>query len=140
MSDRELERRAEVATLLLDAARQLGESLEPERVYERFHELLGGVLQHDGIVVSSYDERDGLIRCDYAWVEGNVVDPATLPALPLNREGGGMQSLVIVSGEPSLFNDVADRVQNVQGEYTTSIARGWSRRSPNPGRPGRARR
>jgi hypothetical protein len=44
VNERELERKAEVATMLLDAARQLGESLEPERVHERFHELLGGMV------------------------------------------------------------------------------------------------
>ncbi len=136
MGDRELERKAEVATLLLDAARQLGESLEPERVYERFHELLGGVVPHDGIVVSSYDERDGLIRCEYAWVEGNVVDPSALPALPLNREGGGMQSIVIVSGEPSLFNDVAERVRDVQGEYYNVDREGLVERIPESGPAG----
>jgi PAS domain S-box-containing protein len=136
VSDRELERKAEVATLLLDAARQLGESLEPERVYERFHELLGGVVPHDGIVVSSYDERDGLIRCEYAWVEGNVVDPSTLPALPLNREGGGMQSLVIVSGEPSMFNDVAERVRDVQGEYYNVDREGLVQKIPESGPAG----
>ncbi len=136
MGDRELERKAEVATLLLDAARQLGESLEPERVYERFHELLGGVVPHDGIVVSSYDERDGLIRCEYAWVEGNVVDSSTLPALPLNREGGGMQSIVIVSGEPSLFNDVAERVRDVQGEYYNVDREGLVERIPESGPAG----
>ena len=136
MSERELERKAEVATLLLDAARQLGESLEPERVYERFHELLAGVVPHDGIVVSSYDERDGLIRCEYAWVEGNVVDPSALPALPLNREGGGMQSIVIVSGEPSLFNDVAERVRDVQGEYYNVDREGLVQRIPESGPAG----
>jgi len=136
VGDRELERKAEVATLLLDAARQLGESLEPERVYERFHELLGGVVPHDGIVVSSYDERDGLIRCEYAWVEGNVVDPSALPALPLNREGGGMQSIVIVSGEPSLFNDVAERVRDVQGEYYNVDREGLVERIPESGPAG----
>jgi PAS domain S-box-containing protein len=136
VNKRELERKAEVATLLLDAARRLGESLEPERVYERFHELLGGVVPHDGIVVSSYDEREGLIRCEYAWVEGNVVDPATLPALPLNREGGGMQSRVIVSGEPYLFNDVADRVQNVQGEYYNVDREGTVEKIPDSGPAG----
>jgi len=136
VSDRELERKAEVATLLLDAARQLGESLEPERVYERFHELLAGVVPHDGIVVSSYDERDGLIRCEYAWVEGNVVDPSALPALPLNREGGGMQSIVIVSGEPSLFNDVAERVRDVQGEYYNVDREGLVQRIPESGPAG----
>jgi two-component system, OmpR family, phosphate regulon sensor histidine kinase PhoR len=133
VNDRELERKAEVATLLLDAARQLGETLEPERVYERFHELLGDLVPHDGIVVSSFDEHDGLIRCEYAWVEGNLVDPATLPPLPLNREGGGMQSRVILSGEPSLFNDVAERVQDVDGEYYNVDRDGAVERIPESG-------
>jgi len=117
MDERELARKAEVAELLLNAARYFGETLEPERVYERFHELLGDHVPHDGLVVSSYDESDDLIRCEYAWVEGNVVDASTLPPLPLNRSGGGMQSQVIVSGEPILFNDVAERVQQVEGRY-----------------------
>ena len=136
MNNRELERKAEVATLLLDAARRLGESLEPERVYERFHELLRGVVPHDGIVVSSYDDRDGLIRCEYAWVEGNVVDASTLPALPLNREGGGMQSRVIVSGDSYLFNDVAERVQNVEGVYYNVDREGTVQRIPDAGPAG----
>ena len=40
MTEHELERKARVAELLLDAARELGECLEPERIYDRFHELL----------------------------------------------------------------------------------------------------
>jgi len=136
VNDRELERRAEVATLLLDAARQLGETLEPERVYERFHQLLGGLVPHDGIVVSSYEEADGLIRCEYAWVEGNLIDPATLPALPLNRDGGGMQSRVIVSGESSLFNDVEERVRTVDGEYYNVDREGTVEKIPESGAAG----
>ena len=135
VNNRELERTAEVATLLLDAARQLGESLEPERVYERFHELLADVVPHDGIVVSSYDERDDLIHCEYAWVEGNLVDPTTLPALPLNPDGG-MQSRVIVSGEPYLFNDVAERVQSVGGEYYNVDREGTIEKIPESGPSG----
>ena len=101
-----------------------GETLDPERVYERFRELLGDIVRHDGLVVSSYDPRDDLIRCEYAWVEGNLVDPSTLPPLPLNREGGGMQSRVILSGEPFLFNDVAERVQEPGGSVLQRRPRG----------------
>src|SRR5207249_979691 len=111
VDERELERKAEVAELLLDAARQLGETLEPERLYDRFHELLQGAVQHDGVVVSSYDEAEGLIRCEYAWSDGKRVDATILPPLPLNPRGGGMQSRVIVSGEPLLENEVAERVR-----------------------------
>jgi PAS domain S-box-containing protein len=133
---REIERKAELSELLLDAARQLGESLEPELVYERFHELLKAVVPHDGVVVSSYDERDGLIRCEYAWVEGNVVDASTLPPLPLNREGGGMQSRVILGGRPLLFNDVADRVQEPEGTYYNVDREGTVERIPDAGPAG----
>jgi signal transduction histidine kinase len=133
VNNRELRRKAEVAELLLHAARRLGESIEPERVYERFHELLADVIQHDGLIISSYDDRDELIRCEYAWTDGAVLDPSTLPALPLNREGGGMQSRVIVSGEPLLFNDVLERVKKVDGVYYNVDAEGNLQRIPEGG-------
>jgi two-component system phosphate regulon sensor histidine kinase PhoR len=136
VNERELERKAEIAELLLDAARALGETLEPDRVYARFHELLTDVVPHDGVVVSSYDEREGLIRCDYAWVEGNRLDPTILPPVPLNREGGGMQSRVIVSGEPLLVNDVAERVQESEGTYYDVDREGTIRKLPDTGPPG----
>jgi two-component system, OmpR family, phosphate regulon sensor histidine kinase PhoR len=132
---RELQRKAETAELLLDAARQLGETLEPERVYDRFHELLSGSVQHDAVVVSSYEESDGMIRCDYAWVEGNRLDPAVFPPVALNRAGGGMQSRAIVGGEPLLFNDVPERVQG-EGTYYDVDARGTVRKLPESGPPG----
>ena len=136
MDVRELERKAEVAELFLFAARRLGETMEPERVYGRFHELLRDVVAHDAVVVSSYDERDGLIRCDYAWVEGNLLDPQIFPPIALNREGGGMQSLVIVSGEPLLANDVEQRVQSGSGTYYDVDRKGNVRKLPESGPPG----
>src|SRR6266511_819291 len=135
MTDRELERKAQVAEVLLNVARELGEGLEPERVYERFHELLAVVIEHDGLVISSYEPAEGLIRCDYLWNEGNVIDPATLPALRLNREGGGMQSRVIVSGRPFLFNDVPQEVRDHEGVYYNVDKEGRVERIPDSGPP-----
>ena len=133
MDSRELIRKAEVAELLLLAARRLGESVEPERVYERFHELIGDVIQHDGLIVSSYDDRDDTIRCEYAWTDGAVLDAASLPPLKLNREGGGMQSRVIVTGEPVLFENVPERVTTVDGVYYNVDAEGRLERIPDSG-------
>src|SRR2546421_8848967 len=130
------ERKADLAEIMLDAARRLGESLEPERVYDTFHDLLADIVQHDGVVVSSYDDGEGLIRCEYAWVEGNRLDPSIFPALPLNREGGGMQSRVIVSGEPLLVGDVADRVRRAEGTYYDVDREGTMRKVPDSGPPG----
>src|SRR2546423_2684502 len=129
----ELVREAEKARLLLDAARQLGETLEPERVYTRFRELLADVVEHDGVIVSSYEDTDGLIRCDYAWSDGEQLDASRLPPLPLNRDGHGMQSRVIVTGEALLFNDVRDVVQHEPGIYYDVDREGTMRKVPEGG-------
>jgi two-component system, OmpR family, phosphate regulon sensor histidine kinase PhoR len=131
--DRELERKARVAEILLTAARELADGLEPERVYQRFQRLLATVIPHDGLLVSSYDDTDDLIRCDYAWNEGSTVDPSTLPPLPLNRAGGGMQSRVIVSGESFLFNDVPRQVEEREGEFYNVDPDGTLRKIPEAG-------
>jgi PAS domain S-box-containing protein len=123
----------EISEILLDAARELGEILDPERVYERFHELLADAIQHDGLLVSSFDEGDDVIRCEYAWTDGKVLDPATLPPVPLNREGGGMQSRVIVSGEPLLFNDVVERTERPDGVYYNVDREGKVKKIPDSG-------
>src|SRR6266540_95821 len=134
-SDEELAREAAKAGLLLEAARYLGETLDPERVYDRFREILADAVQHDGVVVSSFDERDDLIRCDYAWVEGERLDPAIFPPVELNRSGGGMQSRVIVSGEPLLVNDVGEQVKR-EGTYYDVDRAGTVRKVPESGPPG----
>jgi PAS domain S-box-containing protein len=127
---------AEKAELLLAAARYLNETLELERVYDRFRELLADAVPHGGVIVSSFDPETGLISCDYAWVDGGKIDPAILPPLPLNREGGGMQSRVIVSGEPLLVNDVPERVKDPAGVYYDVDREGRVRKLPEEGPPG----
>ena len=131
--EHDLRRKAETAQLLLDAARYLNETLEIDRVYDRFRELLADVIQHDGVVVSSFDERESLIRCEYAWVEGNRIDPATLPELELAAGGGGMQSEVIRTGEPLLENDVRGRVSSGKGTFYNVDREGTIEKLPKAG-------
>lgn len=128
--------RPDLTQVLLGAARRLAESIDPERVYDSFHELLEEVVPHDGVVVSSFHPDDGLIRCEYAWVEGARIDEATLPPLPLNRDGGGMQSRVIMTGEPLLANDVAERVQQPGGTYYNVDREGRVAKIPETGPAG----
>ena len=124
------------AELLLSAARYLNETLEPERVYDRFHELLEEAVPHAGVVVSAFDPATELISCEYAWVDGEKLDPAIFPALPVNREGGGMQSRVITSGESLLVNDVPEQVKQPGGVYYDVDREGHMRKVPEEGRPG----
>ena len=57
------------------------------------------------LLVSVYTPEDNLIRCTYAWVEGNHVDLAQLPPIPLAEEGQGIQSQVIRSGRSLIVPD-----------------------------------
>jgi signal transduction histidine kinase len=127
---------SEKAELLLSAARYLNETLDPGRVYERFHELLEDAVPHAGVVVSAFDPESELISCEYAWVDGEKLDPAIFPALPLNREGGGMQSRVITTGEPLLVNDVPEQVKEPGGVYYDVDREGQMRKVPEEGSPG----
>ena len=126
----------EKSELLLAAARYLNETLELERVYDRFSELLAEAVPHNGVIVSSFDPETELISCDYAWVDGEQLDAAILPPLPLNRDGGGMQSRVIVSGEPLLQNDVPEQVKDPAGVYYDVDREGHIRKLPDEGPPG----
>jgi two-component system, OmpR family, phosphate regulon sensor histidine kinase PhoR len=119
--------------LLLEAARYLGETLEPSRVYDRFHELLADSIHHDGVVVSEYDPHERSIRCEYVWVEGNRIDPSTLPVVSFNPEGG-MQSKVIETGQPLLANDVGERVKS-GGTFYDVDRGGTVRKVPDTGPP-----
>src|SRR3954447_13426432 len=121
----------DLARLLLEAARVLAETLDPQRVYERFEELLAEAVHHDGVVVSSFDEAEGLIRCEFAWVDGERLDPALFPPLR-PRADGGMQSEVIRTGEPLLTNDVRARVKG-EGTYYDVDASGNFRKLPDEG-------
>jgi PAS domain S-box-containing protein len=121
--------------LLLAAASYLNDTLELERVYDRFHELLSDAVPHNGVIVSSFDPETELISCDYAWVDGGKLDPAILPPLPLNHEGG-MQSRVIMSGEPLLQNDVPEQVKDPGGVYYDVDREGHMRKLPDEGPPG----
>jgi signal transduction histidine kinase len=127
---------SEKAELLLSAARYLNETLDPGRVYERFHDLLEDAVPHAGVVVSAFDPETELISCEYAWVDGEKLDPAIFPALPLNRDGGGMQSRVITTGESLLVNDVAEQVKEPGGVYYDVDREGQMRKVPEEGSPG----
>jgi signal transduction histidine kinase len=127
---------SETAQLLLAAARYLNETLDPERVYDRFHELLEDAVPHAGVVVSAFAPETELITCEYAWVDGEKLDPAIFPALPINREGGGMQSRVITTGEPLLVSDVREQVKQPGGVYYDVDREGHMKKVPEEGQPG----
>lgn len=71
-------------------------------------QLVCSVMPCDGLLVSTFSPEDGWIRCSHAWVEGQTVDPSKFPPVRINPDGEGMQSRVILTGEPLMVDDVDD--------------------------------
>jgi len=107
---------------LLEAARQFGSTLDEQRIYASLQRILSEGMPLDGLIVSSIGS-DGLIRCDYAWSDGQVLDTSLLPPVKLNIDGSGMQSRVIVTGKAQIF-DVGAKIREPNTSYVQLKAGG----------------
>ncbi len=101
---------AQEIELLQSAGQKISETLDLEVIFQTFYELVSSIMPHDGLFVSSFDAEEELISCKYAIIEGNEVDITKLPAIPLEPEGMGTQSVVIRTGKPLLINDMEARL------------------------------
>lgn len=94
--------------------RALSESLDEDEIYRRLTKATLQLLPDSvTIFVSQYDEPRQLITCAYGFHEGQVVDPVSLPAVPLEPPGKGLQSDCIRTKEPIIANDLAERLRRV---------------------------
>ena len=103
--------------VLIETARRLGSSRDPDDVYASMRDCVREAMTCDGLVVSSFDRHGLVIRCAYAWVDGKILDPSTFPPVTYRGGSGGMQSQVIRTGRPMLFTDVAERVRAPETTY-----------------------
>ncbi len=110
---------------LLEAARQLGSTLDLERIYASLQALLSSALPLDGLIVSSFDTDTEIIRCEHVWSDGVVGDASAFPPLPWDRTGQGMQSGVILTRKAQMF-DIAQKVRERKTTYLQVSPEGGS--------------
>ncbi len=121
-------------TLLYEASVLLGRTLDPEAIYTALREIITRAMECDSLIVSIYSPEDVRIRCTYAWIDGHATDPAAFPPLPLDQEGGGMQSRVIRTGEPLVIADALAAEQTQTARYYAQPD-GHLTETPDPARP-----
>jgi PAS domain S-box-containing protein len=110
-------RAADDLRVLYEAGKLLSSTFSIHEIYDRLRELVARNMSCDGMIVSSFNPDDEMIRCEYVWVKGTSADPADFPPIKLAPAGLGMQTQVIRSGEPELFSDVRRRVQDGRGTF-----------------------
>jgi GAF domain-containing protein len=120
-ADEALRQRTQEVGLLYEAGRQLSSTLDLRRVYTTFYQMAARAMDCSGLLVSSYNSEDNLIRCVYGIHEGEELDVSGFPPLPLEPEESGLQSEVIRRGEPLLVADYVNRNKNAQTVYRYDV-------------------
>ena len=111
-------RESDGTRLLVESSKLFARCLDKDLILETFKQIVEQTMDCDGLLVSSFNPSTGMIRCTFAWVDGDYVDTSVFPEVAFDPEPGrGMQSEVIRTGEARLFSDVGRRVEEGTGEY-----------------------
>jgi anti-sigma regulatory factor (Ser/Thr protein kinase) len=109
--------RTDELALLHEAAGLLGRTLDPAVIYDTLQAMVARAMDCASLLVSIYAPEEGLIRCMYAFTDGQRRDPAAFPPLPLDDEGRGMQSQVIRSGQSLIIPDAVSAEKNQSARF-----------------------
>src|SRR5438552_2707495 len=118
----ELVREAEKARLLLDAARPLGETLEPERVYTRFRALLADAVEHE-LVEGLVGQMAASVRVARLRKERSRLEAAEAAARAVAAEREQAASVLEAVGDGIFLVDDAGcvRLWNRAAEVVTGL-------------------
>lgn len=114
---RALQRRDEEMRLFLEAARQLGRTLDLDEIYDILHAILIQIMPCTTLIVSHYDPRQALLHCRYVRHKGRRQQIDHLPPIPLETPGRGVQAEAIRSGETFLVDDWRAEVERNRTAY-----------------------
>jgi PAS domain S-box-containing protein len=112
-----IQQQAEYIRLLYDASQALNWTLALDEIYETVYEFVSKVLPGDSLIISSYDAAAQLMTCNAFWANHKQLDVSHFPAIPLEPEGFGTQSLAIRSGQALLINDYQTWLKQTQTTY-----------------------
>lgn len=101
----EIENQRNELNLLFELGKKINATLNIHEVYDHLLDQVARVMDCKQFSVSSFSPDDQFIRCEYFVYDNQQIDVASFPPIPLNPEGKGTQSRVIVSGKAMLLND-----------------------------------
>jgi putative nucleotidyltransferase with HDIG domain len=107
----QMKRYIEELALVSHIGRTLAENLNVNEIYARLATAVWKLFP-DGhaLFISRFHAESSMLSCVYAVVENNVLDPSTLPVIPLSPPGKGVQSEAIHLRQPVVINDMVNRL------------------------------
>lgn len=99
--------------LLYEAGKQLSRTLDLNELYETLFNIVGKIAACEELLVTSYDEKEGMIKYSYIKTDKGTIDTSCIPPFLIAPEGKGIVSEVIRKGEPVIINDMGKTTINV---------------------------
>ncbi len=115
-----------------ELALALGNTSDVESVYHTIYEHVRALMDAEAFIVSFYERETRLIHAGYVVSNGNVLDVARFPPIPLEAEGHGTQSRVIHAGAPIHIPDYRKAMEQTQTEYTIHEGKTVTQGPPPP--------
>ena len=111
----ETRHRADQLAAVNRLGRTLSETFDVPAIYRQVHDNIFQLIPDiSTLFISSFDESQQLIRCEYAVQDGENLDAASLPPIPLEPPGHGTQSAVIHSRQPLIVGDLNETHKNTR--------------------------
>lgn len=116
----EIESQRNELDLLFELGKKINATLNVHEVYDHLLDQVSKMMDCMQFAVSSYSPETQLIRCEYFVFEQQQIDVKPFPPIPLNPEGKGTQSRVIVSGQAMLLNDYQAYMRTSKKKFLVS--------------------
>jgi PAS domain S-box-containing protein len=116
-AEEEIRLQNEQLHLLYKASQRLNQTLNRDDIHQVLCEFMSANTPNDGFVISDFDPETQLITCRAFWMDNKWLDVSVFPAIPLEAEGKGTQSIAIRSGQPMLIHDFQAQVKTARTSY-----------------------
>jgi PAS domain S-box-containing protein len=118
--EKEIEKHNQELSLLYNAGRVLSRTLDLEKIYFSFYELVSSIMHCDTMYIADFDPKKEMISARFAISDGKTLNVSGFPPIPLEPEGSGIQSQVIRKGKARVINDYWAELKNTLHNYFIS--------------------
>jgi len=104
--------------LLIQSGRDLSSTFDPDVIYERLYNSVSQAMDCATFVLSLYTPEDNLIRCVHARMDGDLLDTAVFPPLPMQWDNpNATQGRAIATGKSIVIDDYAAHISTPSVAY-----------------------
>jgi len=116
-SERQIEQLLRTQTAIAELAIGFGSAGNLLDIYRMVYQRVRELMDAEAFVVSRLGVVEGMIHADYVVFQEEEQDPSTLPPIPLEEPGMGMQSEVYRTGERMIVGDYHTVPPNTKTRY-----------------------